>query len=127
MKNLLVLVLIFSGLNSTAQISKKDFVREYKLQYFKACLKNGFNKNAAIRQLLQEDVSGYSESILGNNYRRIDSLSLITVAKIKSDSASSIGRRAEGSEGKRVFSKCLCQYNSRWLRSAASKAYDNSQ
>ena len=38
---------------------------------------------------------------------------------MRQESINSIGRRAEGSEGKLVLTKCLKDFNSKWLNSIA--------
>lgn len=53
------------------------------------------------------------------SYKIIDSLSNIASYNMRQESINSIGRRAEGSEGKLVLTKCLKDFNSKWLNSIA--------
>ncbi|TRX29907.1 hypothetical protein FNW52_20470 [Flavobacterium sp. ZT3R18] len=123
MKNityLLCVLFLFSC--STIRNSKKDkdiYIEEFKFAYFAACLNHGFDNSKEIKKLFEIDKSGYGELILGEKYFFVDSLARITAKKIKLDSLNSIGRKAEGSDGKHVFSECLCTYNSKWLDSIA--------
>ena len=118
--NLICFSFLFSC--STIRNSAKEediYIKEFKFAYFAGCLKHGFDNSNEIRKLLEIDKSGYGELILGEKYFFIDSLARITAKKIKLDSLNSIGKVAEGTEGKQVFSECLCNYNSKWLDSIA--------
>nr|WP_315175382.1 hypothetical protein [uncultured Flavobacterium sp.] len=123
MKKLITIFYIFivfsCSTTRTTQENKNIYIDEFKLKYFAGCLKHGFDNSNEIRKLLEIDKSGYGELILGEKYFFIDSLARITAKKIKLDSLNSIGRKAEGSAGKHVFSECLCNYNSKWLDSIA--------
>ena len=102
---------------------KKIYINEFKFRYFTSCIKNGFNNSKEVQTLFEVDNSGYSEPILGDKYLFIDSITKITVKKIKLDSLNSIWKKAEGTQGKKVFSTCLCEYNSNWLDSIAKSEY----
>lgn len=109
------------------QSEKEIYIEEFKFRYYEGCLKYGFNNSAEINKLLSEDKSGFSELILGEGYLVIDSLARVAGIKIQTDSANSIGKRAEGAQGKRVFSTCLSSYESKWLDSLARNAYKKQQ
>lgn len=121
---LLCLLFLFSC--STIRNSKKNkdiYIEEFKFTYFAGCLNHGFDNSKEIKKLFEIDKSGSGELILGDKYLLIDSLTRVTAKKIKLDSLNSIGRVAEGSEGKHVFSECLCKFNSKWLDSIAKSEY----
>lgn len=102
---------------------KKIYITEFKFRYFASCIKNGFDNSKEAQTLFEVDNSGYAEPILGDKYLFIDSIAKITAKKIKLDSLNSIGKKAEGVKGKKVFSTCLCEYNSNWLDSIAKSEY----
>ena len=120
-----LLVFIFFGCSfkDNKTTIKSIYIEEFKIAYFRSCLKYSFNNSKEINNLLHIDRSGYGEPILGNGYFLIDSLSKIALKKIQQDSIQSLGRVAEGSQGKKVFSNCLKGYNSKWLDSIANAEY----
>jgi hypothetical protein len=118
---------ISSSAQKKVQSEKEIYIEEFKFRYYEGCLKYGFNNSAEINKLLKEDQSGFSELILGDRYIVIDSLARVAGAKMQADSASSVGKRAEGAQGKRVFSTCLSSYESKWLDSLARDAYKKQQ
>ena len=80
------------------------YVNQFKLTYTKQLLKKSYNNSAQINSVLTEDRSGFTEPILTDeDYRFIDSITTIEANKIKIDSTESIGRVAEGGEGKHVL------------------------
>jgi DNA primase len=110
---------------------KEIYVYDFKMIYFKKMLLAGFGNNNEIRSIVSADHSGFAEIILTmQDYQFIDSIVAVDKAKIIADSAASIGRRAEGAEGKRVFDRVLSRYASKWLNDVAkerSHAYINSR
>ena len=120
---LILTFLISCAVKRNENSFKKVYINEFKFFYFRNCLKNGFNNSVEINKLLIFDKSGYGEYILGNGYVMIDSLTKINEQKMKLDSLNSIGRVAEGTEGKKVLSTCLCNYNSKWLDSIAKSEF----
>ena len=84
---------------------KKIYVNQFKLTYTRQLLTKSYNNSAHINSIIVEDKSGFTEPILTDvDYRYIDSITTIEANKIKIDSAESIGRVAEGSEGKHALS-----------------------
>lgn len=118
---MLILYILFISCSSSIPQEKKYkqvYIEEFKLVYFKACLKNSFD-NEAIRYLNNIDRSGMTEPILGTRvYAMIDSLSKITISKDYK-----YGEVAEGAEGKHIYSECLRIYQSKWLDSIAQTEY----
>ncbi|WP_395067141.1 hypothetical protein [Flavobacterium sp.] len=84
---------------------KEIYVNQFKLTYAKQLLKKSYNNSVNINSILYEDKSGFTEPILTiNDYNYIDSITTIETNKIKIDSTESIGRVAEGAEGKHILS-----------------------
>src|SRR6478735_11947085 len=87
----------------------------------------GYNNSEAIQEIINADHSGFTEPILTmEDYKIIDSLTSVHYQKIKTDSANSIGRVAEGGEGKHILGFILDKLESKWLDSIANKRYKNS-
>ena len=105
---------------------KNNYVTEFKYRYFQESLKKGFNNNVEIIKLFEIDHSGYTEPILSDeSYNLINKLARKANEIMVQDSLRFIGRRAQGGIGKRVFSKCLSDFNSKWLDSIAKDEYNN--
>ncbi|MBW0156071.1 MAG: hypothetical protein HYI21_14640 [Sediminibacterium sp. Gen4] len=101
---------------------KEAYVYSFKITYFKKMLLSGFRNSNEIKSVLNEDYSSYGEIILTmDDFLFIDSIVAIDQGKLITDSANSIGRRAEGSAGKRVFDFALNRYESKWLNDVAKK------
>lgn len=116
--------IIITSCSSLKQEDERQYVEEFKYRYFQQCIKKGFNNSTEINTLFEIDKSGYSEPILSDHsYDLINNLSDISYAKMKADSLNSIGRRAEGSAGKRVFYPTLNEFKSKWLDSIAKAEY----
>ena len=107
--------------------AKNVYKETFKQTYYLACLKYGFNNSPEINKLLKEDKSGFGELILGEQYFYIDSLARMAAERMKDDSVRTAGKRAEGADGKRVFSTTLHDYNSKWLNTLAKKAWRDSR
>ncbi len=60
-----------------------------------------------------------------DDYNFIDSITRIDNQKMQSDSANSIGRVAEGAEGKHILGFILSRVSSKCLDSLANKRYKN--
>ncbi len=116
-------MLLSCSVTKEEKVLKKIYIKEFKYRYFASCVKNGFDNSKEVQTLFEVDNSGYGEPILGDKYLLIDSIAKITAKKIKLDSVNSIGKIAEGVQGKKVFSTCLCEYNSNWLDSIAKNEY----
>jgi hypothetical protein len=101
---------------------KEVYVYSFKITYFKKMLLSGFDNSAEIKTIIGRDHSGYSEIVLSmDDFKFIDSVIVADRAKLSADSSASIGRKAEGSEGKRVFDFVLERYQSKWLNDVAIK------
>jgi hypothetical protein len=101
---------------------KEAYVYSFKMTYFKKMLLAGFGNSYEIKSIVNEDHGGYGEMILSMpDLRFIDSIVAADKAKILADSAASIGRVAEGADGKRVFDRALIRYQSKWLNGVAKK------
>jgi hypothetical protein len=59
-----------------------------------------------------------------NDNKLIDSLTKVDNAKLATDSANSIGRVAEGAEGKHVLEFVIEKIESKWLDSLANNRYN---
>lgn len=104
-------------------ISKNNYVTQFRLRYFEACLAKGFD-NDEIRYLNGLDKSGMSDRILAlEDYQYIDSLAFRTTRNVEQVSSLTGGQIAEGSEGKHVYSQCLENYQSTWLNKLAKKRF----
>lgn len=108
---------------------KQIYVSSFKMTYFQKMLLAGFNNSIEIRKVLNEDHSKFGEIVLSlEDYRFIDSIVSADKSKLVADSAASIGRRAEGAEGKQVFGVALSRFQSKWLNDVAvkrSRSYTN--
>ncbi len=112
-----------SSTSSWDQHMKKAYINDVKLVYFRDCLQNGFD-NEAIKELNRIDRSIMTDGVLGISlYKKLDSLSKLTAQRMIQDSINSVGRVAEGAEGKSVYRSCLRDYNSAWLDSLARKEW----
>ena len=84
---------------------KEIYSNQFKLTYTKQLLKKSYNNSISINLILNDDKSGFTEPILTQeDYVYIDNLTTIEAKKIKIDSTESIGKVAEGSEGKHTLS-----------------------
>ncbi len=92
---------------------KEIYVNQFKLTYTKQLLKKSYNNSIHINSILIEDRSGFTEPILTEkDYKYIDSITTTEANKIKIDSIESIGRVAEGAEGKHILSFLLTRIES---------------
>lgn len=112
--------------HSTSTYNKRYeafYAESFKNAYMSSCLEIGFNNMQEIKKLLFLDKSFHiGEPILEeNDVKIIDSLVMERQLKIKQDSINSIGRVAEGAEGKKVLKPCFCDYKSQWLDKLAKK------
>jgi hypothetical protein len=99
---------LYLGCKPHYQSSKSQFkeiyVNQFKLIYAKQLLRKSYNNSVPINTVLKDDRSGYVEPILTDeDYKYIDSITTVEANKIKIDSIESIGRVAEGAEGKHVL------------------------
>lgn len=101
---------------------KESYIYSFKMTYFKKLLIAGFNNSGSIRNIVTSDRSGYGEIILSPaDFRFIDSIVVIDNAKMVKDSSVSVGKVAEGAQGKRVFDYAISQFQSKWLESIAKE------
>ena len=99
---------------------KESYIYNFKIIYFKKSLIQGFNNTEEVRNFISKDNSGFSENILTlEDYHIVDSFIKIDNYIMIKDSIGSIGRVAEGAEGKQVFTNALYKFNSKWLDSLA--------
>ena len=100
------------------------FLNEFKLTYFKKLYSVGFNRPPQLDTILLLDHSHFTEPVLSSDdYRFIDSLVDLDNKWMISDSASSIGRVAEGGEGKHVLNYVLCKMAGTEIEELALKRY----
>lgn len=105
---------------------KKIYIDQFKFRYFKHALLESYNQSAAIREVLRQDHSGFTETIITDaDNVLIDSLAKDLNRQLIADSLSGY-TRAEGSDGKRPFDFILERYKSKWLDSLAKKRYKQS-
>lgn len=103
---------------------KEIYVNQFKLTYTKQLLKKSYNNSMQINSILIEDRSGFTEPILTEkDYNYIDSITTSDVNKIKIDSTQSIGRVAEGAEGKHILSFLLTRIESAELNKIIKSRY----
>ena len=115
-----------SSHNVTAQkaMYKSIYLDQFKLTYVRKLLIKGFNNSEAIQSIIHFDRSEFTEPILTmEDLQLIDSLTTIDNLKMKMDSTNTIGRVAEGAEGKHPLAYILNRFTSKWLDSLASKRY----
>ncbi len=112
--------------SSQTAMYKSIYIDQFKLTYFKQMLINGYNNSQAIQEIISLDHSGFTEPILTeDDCNFIDSITRIDNQKMQSDSANSIGRVAEGAEGKHILGFVLSRISSKWLDSLANMRYKN--
>jgi len=103
---------------------EESYVYDFKINYFRKLLREGFNNSDAIRNVLASDHSGYGEPILSEDDQKlIDSLVKIDNKNMVSDSLKRIGTVAEGAQGKHVLDYSLFKYQSKWLDSIAKARF----
>ncbi|AKD04855.1 hypothetical protein PKOR_19305 [Pontibacter korlensis] len=99
---------------------KNSFIEGFKTLSFCRCIKYGYDNKY---DLVTEDASCRFPDYLYSEVALIDILAKVERDKILLDSASRVGRVAEGMEGKRVMDICLKFYNSSLLDSVAISRY----
>ena len=103
---------------------KEIYINQFKLTYFRLLLQRGYNESNALHELLKSDNSGFTEPVLSiSDYKLIDSLVEIDNLRLVQDSINSVGRVAEGAEGKHVLQFILDKLENRRLDSIANKRY----
>ena len=106
---------------------KSIYIDQFKLTYFRQLLIKGYNNSKAIQEIIKFDHSGFTEPILTlDDYKLIDSLTTVVGKKMQIDSTNSIGRVAEGAEGKHPLGFILYNLTSKCLDSIAHKRYKSS-
>ena len=85
-------------------------------------LLKSYNNSKTIQEIIKLDHSGFTEPILTmEDYKLIDSLTAVDNQIMKIDSTNSIGKVAEGAEGKHPLGFILNKIESKWLDSLALK------
>lgn len=103
---------------------KTVYLHQFKLDYTRKLLQAGFNHSEAIKSVLSFDHSGFSEPILSDaDYHLIDSLVYQDNLNMMADSTNSIGKVAEGAEGKHILSCLIDKYEGKWIDSLAKVRY----
>ena len=103
---------------------KEIYVDQFKLVYLRSLLIKSYNNSNDIQNIIKLDKSGFTEPILtSDDYKLIDSLTMIDNTKLTTDSTNSIGTVAEGAEGKHILGYVVKKLESRWLDSLAKKRY----
>jgi hypothetical protein len=111
-------------LTSEHQQFKQVYIRQFKLTYFRKLLFTGFNNSEALKSILNQDKSSFTEPILTNDdYQFIDILVHQANEYMVADSVNNIGKVAEGAEGKRVLGYVLERVESKWLYRLAKSRY----
>lgn len=106
---------------------KEVYINQFKLTYFRKILIAGFNHSETVKTLIRFDRSGFTEPILSeHDYKLIDSLVYLDNQYMMADSSRSIGRVAEGGEGKHVLGYILDRLESKWLDSLANSRFRQS-
>jgi hypothetical protein len=102
------------------------YVNQFKLTYFRQLLIKSFNNSNAVREIISNDHSGFTEPMLTEkDYTLIDSLTFKDNEKLIVDSAE--GRlRAEGAQGKRPLEYIMEKLTSKWLDSLAKQRFRTS-
>ncbi|UOK42180.1 MULTISPECIES: hypothetical protein [Flavobacterium] len=103
---------------------KEIYLDQFKLVYVKSLIRKCYNNSPSIERILDEDKSGFTEPLLTtDDYELIDSLTTIDKNKIQKDSILSIGRVAEGAEGKHIFTLLITKIESSDLKKLAKTRY----
>lgn len=100
---------------------KEVYLNQFKLTYFRQLLKKSYNNSNAIREIIGDDHSGFTEPILTEqDYKIIDSLTTLDNQRLIADSSKS-HLRAEGAQGKRPLGFIMDRLTSKWLDSLAKR------
>ena len=119
----LFLLLLFFNCKTTKEINER-YLSEFKNMYFIECIQHGFNNNKEINFLLKQDKSLNSDFILGiKTYNLIRKLAKKTAKEIYFDSIKSMKYAHKSNKGKKVISKCLYVYKSKYLDSIAKRQF----
>lgn len=118
-----LIILMFYRCSTLKQHEKKEYKERFKTELLCECLKYGFNESKEIKKLLKEDKSLVFDEPFDKKHGVIEELAKLTYQKIRKDSINTIGKVAEGAEGKRVFQQCLKVYNSKKIDSLAILYY----
>ena len=129
--SLLTIVILFfescktsEGSVSHRKMYKEIYIDQFKLTYVRKLLLKSYNNSNDIQNIMNLDRSGFTEAILTiDDYRLIDSLTKVDNNKLTMDSTNSIGRVAEGAEGKHILGYVINKIQSKWLDSLANKRY----
>jgi hypothetical protein len=97
------------------------YINQFKLTYFRQLLIRSYNNSNAVREIISNDHSGFTEPALTeDDYTLIDSLTFRDNEELIADS--SAGQlRAEGAQGKRPLGYIMEKLTSKWLDSLAKK------
>lgn len=115
-------------LPSQKTTDRSIYIDQFKLTYFRQMLVKGYNNSKAIQEIINSDHSGFTEPVLTtDDFKLIDSLTTADNKKMQSDSTRSIGKVAEGAEGKHPLGFMLKKLNSKWFDSLAINRYKSSK
>ncbi len=94
---------------------KEIYINQFKLTYFRKLLIKSYNNSAAVKEIIGNDHSGFTEPILTmDDYNLIDSFTTIDHKHLIADSLNGY-KRAEGAQGKRSLGYIMDKLNSKWL------------
>lgn len=103
---------------------KEIYINQFKLTYVRQFLLKSYNNAVQVQYLVTADKSGFTEPILPDkDYHLIDSLTNIDNQNLMIDSANSIGRMAEGAEGKHQIGYLIRKIEGKWLDSLAKERF----
>jgi hypothetical protein len=103
---------------------KQIYLNQFKLTYVRHVLLKTYHYSPEIKAVLSEDHSGFTEPVLTDaDYQFIDSLSSADYQQLVIDSANSIGRVAEGAEGKHTLQMLLTKIESKSIERLARTRY----
>jgi hypothetical protein len=130
-----ILTILIVGLNCKRSHSltsqdkeyKAIYIDQFRLTYFRQLLDKSYNHSAAVKEIINNDNSGFTEPMLTEeDYKLIDSLTKLDNNKLVIDSTES-DRRAEGAQGKRPLGFIIDKLRSKWLDSLANERYKTSK
>ncbi|HEY0668010.1 MAG TPA: hypothetical protein VGD22_07535 [Sphingobacteriaceae bacterium] len=106
------------------EMFKSIYINQFRLTYFRQMLIKSYNNSEAVREIINNDNSGFTEKILTDeDYNLIDSLTAVDNNKMQIDSTKG-NMRAEGAQGKRPLGFILDKIRSKWLDSLANERYE---
>lgn len=123
----IVIILACTSCKNTRYINrslsqlKVIYIDQFKLTYFRNLLSKSYNNSAAVREIIDNDHSGFTELLITTgDIKLIDSLTTIDNQYLIADSANG-NQRAEGSQGKRPMDFILSKMKSKKLDKLAKE------